>query len=442
MPSLLERIGAASKAARLVFTHSGGSGGGTAYASNSLYGTLPGTRYDFHREVGTLWHNSAVSICLGWMIDNFAEPELQVTQKDGEGNETPIPHALTDLLREPNQDYDGEALWMATLLSYCVDGNAYWIKARGSEGFGRPLELWYVPHWMMAPAWPQDGSEFVSHYVYTPNGMPQRVEKEDVVHFRFGMDPENQRLGMSRLKAVTREIFTDNEATTYSAAIMKNMGIPGVLLNPEVPKVPGEDVVVDDVSRRQLEVLWSSMTGGDNRGKPLIPSVRLDVTKLGLSPEELALDKIRQVPEARICGALRIPAMVVGLNVGHEQRTYSNYGEAREAAYEDCLIPIQGRFARTLRRALLPDLGDPTRETPRWDYARVRCLQEDEDARWKRVQGAKKEGLLTVNEARALIGYPPMEGGDELSRPVPQAQPTDEERDAVRVLSANGNGRG
>jgi HK97 family phage portal protein len=438
MPSFIQRLGAATKAARLVFTHNGGSGY-PGYGSNSLYGTLPGTQYKFEQEVGTLWSNSAVSICLGWMIDNFSEPEFQVTRKDGEGNEVAVPHALTDLIQEPNDDYDAETLWMATLLSYCVDGNAYWIKARGSEGFGRPLELWYVPHWMMAPAWPQDGSEYISHYVYTPNGMPRRIEKEDVVHFRFGMDPENQRLGMSRLKAVIREIFTDNEAGTYSAAIMKNMGIPGVLLNPK--PIAGEEVVVDSTSRRELEVLWNSATTGDSRGKPVIPSVALDVVKLGLSPEELALDKIRQVPESRICGALRIPAMVVGLNVGHEQRTYSNYGEARESAYEDCLIPIQGRFARTLRRSLLPDLGDPSVDVPRWDYSRVRCLQEDEDARWKRVIGAKKERILTPNEARALIGFKPIEGGDELGQPEPPVKPEPEEEESERRLNANGNGR-
>ena len=35
---------------------------------------------------------------------------------------------------------------------------------------GRVVELWYVPHWTIKPEWPQDGSVFISHYLYSPGG--------------------------------------------------------------------------------------------------------------------------------------------------------------------------------------------------------------------------------------------------------------------------------
>jgi len=81
------------------------------------------------------------------------------------------------------------------------------------------------------------------------------------------------------------------------------------------------------------------------------------VDRLGLTPEELALDRLRRIPESRICGALRLPAMLVGLSVGDEQRTFSNYAQARRAGYEDCLGPMHRRFARQLTRDLLKELG-------------------------------------------------------------------------------------
>ena len=56
---------------------------------------------------------------------------------------------MLDLLENPNPYYSGIALWQGTLLSYTINGNAYWLKIR--NGIGRVMELWWVPHWMMDP---------------------------------------------------------------------------------------------------------------------------------------------------------------------------------------------------------------------------------------------------------------------------------------------------
>src|SRR5690606_3251566 len=120
--------------------------------------------------------------------------------------------------------------WTATLLSYCLAGNAYWIKLR--NGVGRPGELWYVPHWLMEPRGSEDGTVFLSHYLYRPGGRhePIRLVPEDVVHFRHGMDPRNPRLGLSPIDGVIREIFMDLESSNFVASLLHNMGVPGVVI--------------------------------------------------------------------------------------------------------------------------------------------------------------------------------------------------------------------
>ena len=56
---------------------------------------------------------------------------------------------------------------------------------------------------------------------------------------------------------------------------------------------------------------------------------------------------------------MRLNGMVVNLAVGVEQRTFANYEEARKAAYEDGLIPMQGEIAHTINHHLMALFGDP-----------------------------------------------------------------------------------
>lgn len=381
-------------------------GSGARRWSPFMAGLLPGARMDYERLAGDPTHNSAVAICLGWIGDNFPEPRLVIEKRAAAGPvEQLYEHAALSLVENPNPYYDGDALLAATAMSYAGHGNAYWYKARNAAG--RVAELWFVPHWRVRPVWPEDGSEFISGYVYTVDGHETPWRREDVVHFRFGMDGRNQRLGQSRLWPVLREVVTDNEAATLMAALLRNMGILGVLISPA-----SADVEIDDADAEAMRAQYRDRHTGESGGMPFISSAPLKVDRLGLTPEELALDKLRNVPESRICAALRLSGMVVGLNVGDTQRTFSNYAQARRAAYEDCLGPMHRRIARTLSRELLPELGGKPGERIGWDYTQVIALQDDRMEVYRQSTMAVRGGWMQVNEARRRAGLADDPGQD------------------------------
>jgi phage portal protein BeeE len=60
------------------------------------------------------------------------------------------------------------------------------------------------------------------------------------VHFRFGKDPNNLLRGFSPLAAVMREVYTDDQAANFTAAILKNLGIIGVIFSPKDGTIPKE----------------------------------------------------------------------------------------------------------------------------------------------------------------------------------------------------------
>lgn len=352
--------------------------------------------------------NSVCFACVAWMARTFPEAPLRVQQKKG-GDLVPLPDfPMTTLVATPNPHYAGLLLWQATIADWVYDGNAYWGKIRGDAG--RPTQLWWLPTGTVEPRWDDDGKTFITHYDYTVGGQTIELAPADVVHFRYGLDPENVRKGLSPLRSVLREVLTDEEAALFSSALLRNVGVPGVVLAPD----PTAGQVGPPLTAQEVEVVkadFMAKFGGARRGEPLVLGVPMKVSTLSFSPDQMDLGRLRELPEERITAALGIPAMVVGLGAGLSRSTFSNYEESRRAAYESNLIPTQRLFAAELQTQLLGDFGDPGRLLVDFDLSQVRILQPDVDALWKRLDVGVQGGWVMVDEARERVGLPPLPDG-------------------------------
>lgn len=394
----------AAAVSRFPFSAWGGSAG-SSYNQRGGWGygyRLPGSNVDYQKEVGPPWLNGPVALCLNWISRNLPEPEFQVytTQQTSSGPlDKPNPnHPLVSLLRDPNPDYGGDALLAATAADWFMTGNAYWVKAR--NGLGQ-LQLYWVPSWQLFPRWAADGSNFIGDYLYRMGGgnAELAIPQEAVVHFRFGLDFANYRFGVGAVRPILREIYSDNEASTFTAAILHNYGMPGVMISPL-----DDGATIGDEGAEALHSLWETNYTGDGRGKPFVASGRIAVTPLGFSPEQLALKDLPNRAEDRICAAFGLSAMLIGLTSGAAHKTYANYGEARKAGYHECLIPVTKFLGRTLDHQLLPDLGDSARERCRWDFSAVPALAEDENEKAKRTCLYFTSGVWKRSEAREASG--------------------------------------
>lgn len=251
-----------------------------------------------------------------WVMRAFTEAQLVVQRREVDAGGGLLWHRSLDsdtelLVRHPNAFYSADALWKGTALSYTIDGNAYWWKVRNI--FGDVVQLWYVPHWMIRPVWPIDGSTFISHYEMTTGlGPPLKLPPRDVVHFRFGLDPDNPRLGYSPLKSILREVLTDDEAALFSERILGNMGVPGLVVSPskEAQTKPGPD----DVKR--LQEYFDNGFKGPRRGTALVLGRPTEIHQFGFDPNKLMLPNLRDISEERVCAALGIPSAVVGFGSG------------------------------------------------------------------------------------------------------------------------------
>jgi HK97 family phage portal protein len=391
--------------ARMTYSGVGGStghGDGYRFAFGMLGGLLPGTDINWWQEVKDPTANATVHGCLRWIVDNIQEPELKVYTRgrDREPQETDQ-HPLLELLDEPNPEYDGKALLAACAVDYATVGDAYILKERNNRG--QVMGLWWKPFHEVQPCWPSDGSRFITHYLYRPGGRGVGVQyaPEDVIHIRWGLDSSTEgRVGRHRTYPILREIAAGNEHSTYTAAISK-MPVPSFALT---PKEGGNGVSPDAIEK--IKAWLNQMTSRDNRAKPLVPNQPMDYHRMGLTPEEMALDKARQYPNLMICAAFGIHPAVVFLST--DPKGLDNGGQqeqARKQSYHDCLVPLCKRFGRALTKSLRDDFSlRPRQQWVGFCFQNVEALAEDADGKHTRTREDYKAGLLDRAEARTETG--------------------------------------
>jgi HK97 family phage portal protein len=362
---------------------------------------------DYMRELGDPMQSSLVASAVQWF--GTVLPEAPIGVREGKkGQERQVDHELSRLIETPNPYYSGETLLMAFALSWIVSGNVFWIKSRNARG--KVIELWYEPHFSIRAIWPTDRSQYIADYEIERDGqwiscrslgLGREMSGQwmpDIIHFRRGVDPHNPRYGLSPLGAVLRELVTDNEAAAYSALLMKNCGVPPILIRPK-ETAKG----LNEPQMKEIEEKLAKKLRGDNRGKPVMISNAVDLDLLSFDNEKLDLSGVRSIPETRVASAIGIPGQVLGFKEHLHKNTFSNYAEAREAAYEGYVIPTQRVITGTLKSGLLDDLDGTSKPDRKvfFDLSQVRILQDDENKKAERVARLFESGVWKRSESRA-----------------------------------------
>jgi len=380
--------------------------------------------FDYHSRVGTGVSSSVLMAPIQWVQRAIIEAPLIVDRLRGDEAEIVPEHAAAKLLERPNPHYSGAHLLHATVFSYLTDGNAYWAIVR--NGAGQPARLWWLPHWLVTPKWPDGGSEFISHYEYRVGGEKKRLEVDDVVHIRHGVNPHNPRKGVSPVHSAIRAIWADMEAEEFIASMLRNQGMPGLVISPDGDVEVGEDDMQEFKNYIEREF------GGSNRGKPLVASAKTKVDRVSWSPREMDLTAATDRFEERVCALLGIPAAVVGFSAGLQQtKVGATMGEMRELAWLNGIIPIQENIQGEINNALLPLFRRSNNLRVRFDRSDVAALADDRNALVTRLNTAVQGGWMTVAAAKREMGIEPENGDDVylrglniLSVPIGRSGPT------------------
>jgi phage portal protein BeeE len=357
-----------------------------------------GTRFNYNAEVGNGLGSSVLVALLCWLMRTFPEAPAVVERRENEQWRQMWGHPMARQIAQPNPYYSGRVLWMATVLDFAF-GNAYWLKVR--NGLDKVVELWWVPRALIKPIYgPQWPDAFIHHYEYKVNGQTQTVDPRDIVHFRFGLDPENTRLGYTPLSAMVREIYVDDQASNFTASILRNLGLIGVVVSPKAGGVIPSDKVTET-----KEYLQKNFTG-DKRGQGLVFGAPTDVQVLSYNMQGFDIGPIRDIAEERLSAALGIPAAVVGFGTGLQQtKVGATMRELIQQAWNGCIMPMQAILSEELDRSLLSEFQANTDIfRTQFDTSDVRALREDEAEKTDRFTKLVAGGIVTVGEGRRNLG--------------------------------------
>ncbi len=363
---------------------------------NGDSGTLPRTSYDYKNYVGDGLDSAIVVATALWIARQF--PEARLAVQDEEGN-LDFQHPIVQLFRYPNDWYGEGTLRMALSMDYTINGNGYlWIQPRNKHGI--PQGLIWIPSFAIEPKGTK--SDLVTHYEYqVSESKPIKIPIDDMIHFRNGLDPRNQKLGFSPLRCLLREIFTDDEAANFTAAILRNMGYPGLMISPAA-----ENDEISPSVRSRIKRYFTKVFTGDKRGEVLVTSGRLKLDTLDVDLSKVGIQKLRAIPESRVTAVFGIPAAVIGFLTGMETtKVGATMKQMREQAYENSIIPMQYVFAEEISKRLIPEYEINPENHVVFDNSKVRILQEDETNMSKRITNQYKAGIITREEARKKLGY-------------------------------------
>jgi HK97 family phage portal protein len=243
---------------------------------------------------------------------------------------------------------------------------------------------------------------FLSHYRYQyAPGRYEAIAPQNVVHFKLGLADHDHRLGCSPLQRLVRQVATDDEATRFTQTLLTNYAVPGLVYFAGEKDGPMTQQKADELKARITAVFT-----GEGRGRVGVASPGADMKQYGFSPQEMDLKVLHRLPEERIAAVLGVPPGVAGLGAGLDRQIYNNYREARDAFFEQKILPAYQFDAARVDASLLPDFTSQKRVFCRFDTAQLPELAEDQDKKFARVTALLTAGGLTLNQAQLELGLP------------------------------------
>jgi HK97 family phage portal protein len=314
-------------------------------------------------------------------------------------------HPILTLMDKPNPMQGWGSLFEAFISYLAISGNGY-MEAIGPESGKPPMELWTVRPDLMKII--PNALGYPSKYCFK-YGSQEKYWDVDVVSGKSPIlhtktfNPTDIWYGMSPMESAILGVDQYNHSNKWNLALLQNSASPSGVLRVETTDANPTGAITTDQYNRLKQEFYEAHTSSRNAGKPLLLEGGVAWQSISLSPKEMEWLKGREVSGADICNVYGVPSMMLGFG----QMTYANYKEARQAFFEDTILPIMDMMEFELNRWLVPMFGDGV--VLKYDKDDIEALVEKRESKYASLASAN---WLTQNEKRIASGHDPQEGWD------------------------------
>jgi HK97 family phage portal protein len=336
---------------------------------------------------------SAVWACVRLLSETVASLPVNVYRKTAKGRELAPDHWLSLLMaRKPNRYQTKVEFFETLMLNLALHGNAY---AKITKVGGQIRSLLPLMASQIETKLLPDGS--VVH-LYHADGNVDVLSAESVWHVKlYG----NGIVGKSPL-AFGRNMFGIAQAAEQSVGkIYANGGKPSGVLSFDRLLTPAQRASV----RENFATLT---TGTDDRLLVIEQGMKFDAVSMSPQDIELLASRKHQIDEiARWFG---VPSILINQNEG-STTLGSSTAEIISGFYKLNLRPYLERIEASVKTWLFtPDEANQYE----FEFDFEGLLRTDLKTRLEGYRTAVAGTILTPNEARAIEGWPRVEGGDVL----------------------------
>ncbi len=369
-------------------------------------------------EYGEIWRTQdSVRMVVSFLARNIAQLGLAMYErKDDADRERLQDHPLAVLLRRPNPWTTRYRLINALVHDFAIYDVAYWLKTKTDDGTVGVVRL---PPKMVTPK----GDNWLTPDEFEIRGSKERrrVPADEVVYFRgYGLDLDTGTSPIESLRRTLREEWTGSEMREQ---IMRNGArVSGYLERPPI-SVAGD---WSTQARDRFKKDWQTQYAGDGAaqagGTPLLED-GITFKAAAQTAKDLQYIEGRKLTREEVAAAYFIPPPMVGIL---DKASFSNITEQHKMLYQDTLGPWLTMITDEVELQLIPDFekADPHRFYVEFNLREK--LTGSFEQRQASIQTAVGAPWMTINEARALDNRPPIDGGDELVRPLNTTQNGDQ----------------
>ncbi|WP_374159086.1 phage portal protein [Mycobacterium sp. G7A2] len=359
-----------------------------------------------------IWRRQyAVRTTVTFLARNIAQLGLPVFRRKGDNDRERLNgHPLAELIRRPNPWTSRYRFLDSLVHDLAIFDVSYWVKARTPDGMSL---LRLDP----AATLPKGNAGFYPEWFEFRGvrGM-QQFPADQILFFRGYCGGLSDVGGVPPIESLRAALEEDYYASSSRAQVVRNGArISGYLKRPAEATWSVE-------ARNRFRQQWQAQytgNGPEAGGTPILED-GMEFVPAAMTPKDLQYIESRKLLREEVASAYYIPPPMLGLL---ENATFSNIVQQHRMLYQDTLGPWLSMIQDEIALQLIPDM--PDNDDLYVEFNLAEKMRGDFEQRQAAIVQSVGAPYRTINEGRALDNLPPVEGGDELIRPLNITQPGD-----------------